>query len=215
MRRLPALFAALFLSLLFAAIAVMVGVGWSSEQRWDMAVESDAHDFVLSHRWLFDVARAVTHLGDQIPVTVACVILAVVLWLQARRRAALYVLVVRAVTALAGAAIKHAVGRDRPVLDHPLASAAGHSFPSGHALGSAALWASLAIVVTAALPFAARILLATLVPIIVAASRVLIGVHYVTDVVAGLALGWTCALVLGLTFLDWSGVVHRPFTGRS
>ena len=170
---------------------------------------------MLDHHWLFDVARVVTHLGDQIPVTVATVILAAVLWRMSRRRAAVYVLVVRAVAVPAGAALKHVVGRHRPVLDHPLATAAGQSFPSGHALGSAALWASLAIVITATLPLVVRFLLATLVPIIVAASRVLIGVHYVTDVVAGLVLGWASALVLALAFLDSSGVVHRPFTGRS
>ena len=215
MRRAPALFVALFLSVLFAVVAVIVGVGWGAEQRWDSDVDSDTHGFVLDHRWLFDVARVVTYLGGTIPVTVATVVLAAVLWLLSRRRAALYVLVVRAVTGICGAALKHVVGRDRPVLDHPLATAAGHSFPSGHALGSAGLWASLAVVLVGTLPLVARLLLATLVPIIVAASRVLVGVHYVTDVVAGLALGWAFALILALAFLDSSGAVHRPFTGRS
>jgi len=215
MRTAPALRAALLLSVLFAAVAVIVGVGWGTEQRWDNELESDTHTLVLSHRWLFDIARTVTHLGAQIPVTVATVVLAAILWLTSRRRAALYVLVVRALSALTGAAIKQLVGRDRPVLDHPLVTAGGHSFPSGHALASAALWASLAIVVTTALPLAVRLLLASLIPIIVAASRVLLGVHFVTDVVAGLALGWAFALWLALAFLDSSGAVHRPFTGRS
>lgn len=161
------------------------------------------------------MAHVVTHLGDQIPITLATVVLAALLWFLSRRRAALYVLIVRAVTLLGGAVLKHVVGRERPVLDHPLATADGHSFPSGHAMGSAALWASLALVVALSAPAALRWLLATTVPVVVAASRVLIGVHFVTDVVVGLALGWSIALGLAVAFLDPSGVVHRPFTGRS
>jgi membrane-associated phospholipid phosphatase len=113
-----------------------------------------------------------------------------------RTRAASYVLVVRGIAILAVAAIKHAVGRARPVLEHPLAAAGGASFPSGHACGAAALWGSVALLVPG--PRWRRLALATVVPALVAATRVLIGVHYLSDVVAGLLLGWGLA---------WAGAV--------
>jgi undecaprenyl-diphosphatase len=82
------------------------------------------------------------------------------------------------------------------VLPDPVAHASGFSFPSGHALGSAALYASLAVVATARVPMPARLVLAVLPPVVVAATRVLLGVHFPSDVVAGLFLGWAIALLV-------------------
>jgi membrane-associated phospholipid phosphatase len=160
---------------------------------WDVHVERSVHAYVLDHRWLFHLASWLTHLGDPLVVTVATLALAVLLLMQRRARAACFVLVVRGVAILADSAIKHAVDRARPALQHPLATASGASFPSGHAFGAAALWGSAAMLLSG--PRWCRLAVATVVPVVVAATRVLIGVHYVSDVVAGLLLGWAVAWV--------------------
>jgi len=96
-----------------------------------------------------------------------------------------------------GTGLKDVVRRARPVLAHPFATAHGYAFPSGHALGSAALWASIALVAhrRGLLGRGPAIALAIVVPVVVAATRVLLGVHFPSDVLAGLALGWGCAAV--------------------
>jgi len=192
------------LLLAVTALLVAVAAGWGAGQRLDARVERAVHRGVLAHRWLASSARALTHLGDPVVVTILTVVLAVVLVRQRRRRAALFVLVVRAVSALADAALKALIDRPRPILTHPLATAAGSSFPSGHAFGSAALWASFALVLGAAVPVWARVAVATAVPVVVATTRVAHGVHFVTDVVAGLLLGWTSALVIAAIMGDLS-----------
>ena len=159
---------------------------------WDGELERSVHGYVLDHRWLFHLAGGLTHLGDPVVVTVASLVLAGGLLARRRRRAACFVLVVRAVAIVGDTALKHAVGRARPALAHPLATAAGPSFPSGHAFGSAAFWATLAVLLPG--PRWLRLATAAVVPLVVAATRVVLGVHYVTDVVAGLALGWGSAL---------------------
>jgi len=160
----------------------------------DGSIERSVHTLVLDHRWLLGIARVLTHLGDPLVVTVATVLLAVTLWLRRARRDALFVAATRLLAMVASSGLKVVVRRPRPVLVHPVAHAHGYSFPSGHALGSAALWASLAFLAAArGLPRRWAIALAAVVPVVVATTRVLLGVHYVTDVLAGLLLGWACA----------------------
>jgi membrane-associated phospholipid phosphatase len=101
--------------------------------------------------------------------------------------------------------IKHLVDRVRPDLD-PVAATLGPSFPSGHSSTAAAFWAAAALVVGRWCGRRARAVLAGLavgVAVGVAASRVLLDVHWLTDVIAGLALGWA-----------WFAACAVAFTGR-
>jgi undecaprenyl-diphosphatase len=88
--------------------------------------------------------------------------------------------------------LKELVGRDRPDLGR-LVNGTGYSFPSGHVMAAVALWGLLPVVVGlytrrraiwwSSVAFAATI------TVLVAASRVYLGVHWFSDVVAGLLLG--------------------------
>jgi undecaprenyl-diphosphatase len=141
--------------------------------------------------------RAATHLGDPLVVTVLAAIAALVCWLLTRRTDALYLLAVRVAGIVLGAALKDGVARARPSFGQPLAHASGYSFPSGHALGAAATYLSVALVASSGRPVARRVAvpLALFVAVVVATTRVLLGVHFPSDVVAGLVLGWAIALV--------------------
>lgn len=172
------------------------------------------HDFVLDHRWLFHLAKALTHLGDPIVLSVAAVLVAGVAFIRGARNAALVVLISRMAAVIATTALKAAVDRSRPDLVHPLAHADGSSFPSGHALGSAMFFATLALVLPR-LSTWAKIAVAVVVPLLIGATRLLIGVHYPSDVLAGLAIGWLLAWAIAALFADASGAVHRLFTRHS
>ena len=99
--------------------------------------------------------------------------------------------------------IKWTVDRARPDLSN-LTGFAGTSFPSGHAVAGAAVWMSAAFLLGRDRPRAVR---ATLVGVAVAlgvgvaGTRVALGVHWTTDVVAGVVIGWAwfaaCAIVFG------------------
>ena len=100
-------------------------------------------------------------------------------------------------------ALKDLADRARPAIN-PVARTLGPSFPSGHAASAAACLAAVALLLTRNRTLRARAILvgsAVGLAVGVAATRVLLGVHFLTDAVAGLGVGWAwfalCAIVFG------------------
>jgi undecaprenyl-diphosphatase len=95
--------------------------------------------------------------------------------------------------------IKDLVERPRPHLTSPIVQASGFSFPSGHAAGTTAVYAVLTLLfVREGSKLAQRVAIGVVVVLIaaVAATRVLLGVHYPSDVTAGIIVGvWSLAVV--------------------
>ena len=141
--------------------------------------------------WLVDIAKAITVLGSSAVVFSLAGISAVAFAMR-RRWAEVVVLLVGMAIVFAGVhEIKAAVDRPRP--EGPLISASGSSFPSGHAAyATFYVWLAVMVVVRlrpgisrGAAIVTAGIALAALVGL----SRVYLGVHYLSDVNAGWALG--------------------------
>ena len=112
-------------------------------------------------------------------------------------------------------AIKYTLDRVRPTFN-PIAETLGPSFPSGHSAAAAAVYAAVALVVSRRRSPRTRALLAgaaAAVAVAVAASRVLLGVHWLSDVVAGLAFGWAwfalCAIAFGGRLLVFGAPLER------
>ncbi len=99
-------------------------------------------------------------------------------------------------------AIKAIVGRERPNITR-LTGFAGASFPSGHAAAAAATYAAVSLLlgrrrspsVKAAIAAGAAAL-----TVAVAGSRVVLGVHWFTDVLAGVAIGWIWFILVSIAF---------------
>lgn len=156
-------------------------------------------------------ARAATLLGEPVLLTVAALALALWLYRRGARRLALYVVAARVGATALAAGLKLAVDRARPVFDEPIATALGASFPSGHALGSAAFYATCAVLLQ---PYTGRdrllLTAAVAVSALVALSRVLLGVHYASDVIAGLLIGLGWAALCTAVFAAWRSDEGRP-----
>lgn len=144
--------------------------------------------------------KAITIFGNT-STQIGLVALAVVLfWLKQWKAESLLMLGNGLVTSLAIVGLKEVYQRPRPILPH-LAEASGYSFPSGHALGAMVIFGSLFIIAWQRLPKSALKngllgLLATLI-VLVGVSRIYLGVHYPSDVLAGFLVGYA---ILNLGF---------------
>ena len=151
--------------------------------------------------------RGITNLGNPGLMFVGGLVLAAFAVARSRFTAVLLV-ALACVRPLASSAVKDLLDRARPPVHH-LTSAAGGSYPSGHVLAAMVFWGALPV--TLLLWGAARgfvrtaVVLAAVAVTLVAASRVYLGVHWLTDVIGAALLG---ALLLvpvyraGLSKLD-------------
>ncbi|MDB5871732.1 MAG: hypothetical protein JWQ07_1174 [Ramlibacter sp.] len=113
---------------------------------------------------------------------------------------------------LLNASVKQAFHRARPDLADPLLTLATYSFPSGHTAGATVWWGFFAVLLLSHQPRlawrVAGVALAAVMISLTALSRVYLGVHYLSDVLAAIAEG--CAW-LALCFMA-VGVMRRPAT---
>jgi membrane-associated phospholipid phosphatase len=108
---------------------------------------------------------------------------------------------------------KEAVGRVRPLVDGSFVDAPGYSFPSGHATSAATAAVTLTLLVWPLLGTRGRVVVpvvATLLTLLTCADRIFLGVHYPTDVVAGVLLGTVVSTSSYLGYRGWN-----PATGRT
>ena len=149
-------------------------------------------------RWFEELARDLTALGGVGVLGLLVAAAAGFLWLAGRRPTALFVVAATAGGALATHLLKLAFDRPRPdILEHG-AHVTSASFPSGHAMLSAVVYLTLAALVARLLP-AARLKLYVIgvaagLSLLAGLTRVYLGVHWPSDVLAGWAAGAAWAL---------------------
>ncbi len=160
--------------------------------------------------------HAITQLGDTPAIAVFAVVLLIV---EMRRLRSIHVpLFLGAVILgnyLATTAIKDLADRARPTVN-AFAATLGPSFPSGHSSTAASFYAAAALILGRRRGRQTRALLAGAavgIAVAVAASRVLLDDHWLSDVIAGLALGWAwfslCAIAFGGRLLEFGATVEK------
>jgi YegS/Rv2252/BmrU family lipid kinase len=184
--------------LFFVVLAVLVRDHWSPLQELDTDLGTGPERLTYDHAWLRHTTLVVQWLFSTWPMTAYVLVAAGLLFARNHRRAAAWTVVVLLVTSLLTNALKVLVGRARPVWEDPVTTLRSMSFPSGHASSIAAA-AGVTTVLTLMLVRRrglrrAVIGLALVVALLVGLDRVLLGVHNVSDVVAGYALGATVVL---------------------
>jgi membrane-associated phospholipid phosphatase len=161
-------------------------------------------------RWIVDhrpssvvtVARYTSQAGGPLSLALVVCVAAAALWLTRHRL--LLALAPALAFGLAGttaALAKSVVGRARPPVSLHLVAESDSSFPSGHSTESTAVFVTLALVVAVFVlrkPIArcATVLVAGALSFAVGCSRLVLGVHWPSDVIAGWALGLSIALVV-------------------
>jgi membrane-associated phospholipid phosphatase len=153
--------------------------------------------------WSTNLLDTLTNLGGTAYLTVIVIGVAAFDYARHRNGSVVLFLVVTLVgVVLINNGLKLIVDRERPAVVH-LVGTSGSSFPSGHSSAAAAAWFAFALVITRHWPRRSRAIAAAaaaLVTFTVAASRALLGVHWLTDVVAGVVLGWGWFLLSALVF---------------
>ena len=158
--------------------------------------------------WLQETARDITALGGFTVLGLVTVAALAVLLVYHRWRQAIVFGTAAVGAQVLAEAIKNIVGRPRPAFVERYDLIASSSFPSGHSMMAPAIYFTLAGIIAAGeLRPGARVVLMVGSVLLVAAigvSRVYLGVHWPTDVIAGWALGSAVALVAWVA-LRWPG----------
>lgn len=174
----------------------------SIDERALRAMRADGERDPVGPGWLEQLAIDVSALGSGgVTGVITLAVIGYVLLERKPRMAALIVVCVTGVWALMFA-LKGVYARERPEMVVAMAEARGMSFPSGHAMVSAALYTTLAVLL-------ARIVrrlrvklylvaLALALAALVGLTRVYLGVHYPTDVLGGWSVGFGWALACGI-----------------
>lgn len=192
--------------------AVTVGLGFAILEFWDGSAAGE-QDVAVSEWFedsrtetLTDVAEKVSLASDTLTkVLVGAVLLPVMLWLFRRWHEWTLVVGGLIVEVCIFGLASEVVGRDRPPVEQ-LDGAPTNSFPSGHIAAATVFYAGLMLVIFMQTkrtgPRLVALVIGITMPLAMVWSRLYLGMHYVTDAVAGVAIGVVVLAVM------WR-VVHR------
>lgn len=197
---------------LLGALLILFTSLWAFGLLADSVIDKDTGNDQRLAEWLrgrateplTDVFRAITTLGNFVTLVVVTVIAVAVLWRRRERIDAILVASAFLGAQVLSSGMKLGFRRERPFFPDPLATESTFSFPSGHALVSLAVYGSIALVLARRLRRRSdRIVLFGSTGLLVLAigfSRLYLGVHFLSDVLAGFAAGaaWLALLYLAL-----------------
>jgi undecaprenyl-diphosphatase len=189
----------------FSLLLFLVEDRWRPLLRVDGGARDSLHEFAVEHEWFVTAMKTVSFFGSSriyVPLFTA-----IVVWLALRRlpRLALFVAATMLGSWALNATVKVLVDRARPVLPDPVAHAGGMSFPSGHAQSAFVAASVLLLVFLPVLHGRRPVALAGAVVwvLLVGFSRVALGVHFVSDVLAAYVLGAAWVGLMTAAFGAW------------
>ncbi len=168
--------------------------------------------------WLQGVVRDITALGGHAVLIIVVLVVASYLLLLRDKVTALFVVLSALSGIVINSVLKLVFDRARPDIITHLTEVASLSFPSGHAALSAVVYLTLGALLAGthrSFAFKAYFIgVAVTLVILVGLSRVYLGVHYPTDVLAGWCFGaaWALICLAGLRYLQRERVAEPPET---
>ena len=200
----------------FVLLLLLVRAGWPPLRDLDAGTAEALNQIGTAHPELVKSAVVVSDVFDPNVFRVALTLIALVYLINGERHHATWLLVTVFGGAALGFALKVIVGRARPVLPDPVSTAPGMSFPSGHALGASIGCCLLLLIALRFLPRGGRVaavIAAGLVVVAVGLARVVLGVHFVSDVLAGTTLGVGWVAVTTWAYVAWRRESGQPVKG--
>lgn len=207
------LIAVIAVGLGFAALLLLVRFHWTPLQDLDHAVAEGLNHRVAGSETAVKVLQQISSFGGRVFMTSLVAVVVVMLLIRRQPRLALYLVVTGAGALILDPSLKTLVGRVRPVVESPVAHAPGNSFPSGHALGSMVVYGMLALVLLPAVRRNWRFLflgVAGLIVALIGFSRIALGVHFLSDVLAGWLLGIAWISTTAYAFRVWRREAGHP-----
>ncbi len=181
--------------------------------------QPDHPELVRGPPWMATAARDMTAMGGAVVTVLVTGLTCVYLALNRRFRLVGFIIVAIGGGFLLNLALKHSFNRPRPDVVPLLAPReTSSSFPSGHSMSSAVVYITMgALLARSSSRRVDKIYLlgaGLLVSAIIALSRVVLGVHYPTDVLAGWSAGTAWALICSLVAyrMQLSGALREPET---
>jgi len=202
-------------ALLFTLLLLLVRLRWAPLESADHGAATGLNSLIAGHPMAVSIVKAVTWLGSGGVLWTLTGAAAVVLAIRRQWRLTAYLLVVGVGELVLDPVLKALVGRLRPVVAHPIAYGNGDSFPSGHALGSIVCYGALFLVFLPAVRGTWRRVFTAVIVTLIAAigiSRLLLGVHYISDVLGGWTLGITWLGITAFAFELSRQAAGKPVT---
>ncbi|MFI5839297.1 phosphatase PAP2 family protein [Catenuloplanes sp. NPDC051500] len=207
------LLAVLAIGAAFGLLLLLVRAEWAPLHALDQDTAADLNAVVSRHEPVAATLRAISELGNRLLMAGLVGVVAAVLLIRREHRLALYLVVTGVGALLLDPSLKALVGRLRPVVDSPVSSAPGASFPSGHALGTVVAYGAVLLVLLPALrPLRRRVAITVWVVLVVLVgfTRIALGVHFVSDVLGGWLLGLAWLGIIAHAFRLWQRDRGRP-----
>jgi undecaprenyl-diphosphatase len=199
--------------LVFGTLLLLVRFHWSPLMHVDQSLANDLNRVVSPHPAVVAALKGVSMAGGRSWLIPLVVVVVVLLLIRRRRRLALYLAITGLGAVLLDPSLKALVGRLRPVVADPVAHGGGNSFPSGHTLGSTIVYGALTLVFLSLARGRWRWWLvgaAALLVFAIGLSRIALGVHFLSDVLAGWALGLAWISVTAYAFRVWRREAGHP-----
>jgi len=192
-------------ALVVLVLGILVAQAWQPLLELDARIDTAIHGWALDKDWavrVSDVLQTMGYFSFSVWVVAATT---VVLLIARRPRLALALVLVAAVAPLVTNLIKPVVGRARPVWEQALGEEATLSYPSGHATAGLAVYAACAIALAALVRShrwrAVLVTAGLVVGIAMGLSRLVLGVHWPSDVVGGWGVALAVAGVVSAALL--------------
>ena len=145
----------------------------------------------LENEYLTVFYKMITIIADTYQSAIITILLVTFLYFKKHYREALFLAITMTTCGLAMPLLKNIFSRERPNF-YRLIEISGYSFPSGHTTSATTMYLTLAIILLSIMKKLNKYFvfsIAVLGIVIIGSSRIYLGVHYPTDVMAGICLG--------------------------
>ena len=152
-------------------------------------IDNEIHNILYRDNFV-DIMKYITFFGGSIAVSLITGISCIILVFKKQKKEAISIVIIVVLTTIINNIVKLIISRDRP--EYILVNESFYSFPSGHAMGATALYGYLIyIFYNSNLKKQNKIIISVLLSILIISvciSRIILGAHYFSDIIAGIIL---------------------------